>query len=85
MADGRKNNGGARIGAGKKPKAEIIKVAEKFRAVLSDEEVIEKLAEKVRDGDMKAIELWLGYTNGKPQQHIDHTSDGEKITLRDVE
>jgi hypothetical protein len=31
------------------------------------------------------IEKMLDRAIGKPQQHIDHTSDGEKITLRDVE
>jgi hypothetical protein len=77
--DGRKNNGGARAGAGKKPKEDVIKVAEKFRSIMSDEVAIKKLAEKVKDGDIKAIELWLAYTNGKPQQNIDHTTNGKEI------
>ena len=68
MADGRKNNGGARKGAGRKPVADEVKVAESFRAVLSDGYVIEKLSEKVEQGDMKAIELWLAYVYGKPKQ-----------------
>jgi len=74
-------HGGAREGAGRKSKADELKVAEKFRNVLSDETVIKKLSEKVDTGDMKAIELWLGYVIGKPQQFIDVTTDGEKINI----
>jgi hypothetical protein len=75
------NHGGARKGAGRKSRADELKVAEKFRNVLSDEDVITKLSEKVESGDMKAIELWLGYVIGKPQQFIDVTTDGEKINI----
>ena len=81
MSDGRKNNGGARVGAGRKPVADEIKVAEKFRNILSDEYVITKLSEKVEQGDMKAIELWLGYTNGKPSQSLDIKGDFEHNTV----
>jgi hypothetical protein len=83
--DGRKNNGGARAGAGKKPKEDVIKVAEKFRSIMSDEVAIKKLAEKVKDGDIKAIELWLAYTNGKPQQNIDHTTNGKEINITPIQ
>jgi hypothetical protein len=81
MADGRKNNGGhsTKGFAGRPKKADEVKVAESFRAVLSDGYVIEKLSEKVEQGDMKAIELWLAYVYGKPKQSVDHTTDGEAI------
>ena len=70
MADGRKNNGGhsTKGFAGRKPKAVELKAAENLRSVLSDSVVVKKLAEKVKSGDMKAIELWLAYIYGKPNQ-----------------
>lgn len=72
--DGRKRNKGTKGNkGGRPPKADEIKVAEKFRAILEDETVIEQLAEKVKQGEMKAIELWLAYTNGRPPQSIDHS------------
>lgn len=64
-------NGGARPGAGRKSKAEEIKLAEKMRNILDDETVLTKLAEKVISGDMKAIDLWTGYLYGKPTQRIE--------------
>lgn len=78
MANG---HGGARPGGGRKPKALELKAAEKLRAVLADEVAIEKLAERVLAGDMKAIELWLAYVLGKPTDKLDITSGGEKIRI----
>ena len=74
-------HGGYRKGAGRKPKALELKAAEKLRAVLDDEVAIEKLAEKVQAGDMKAIELWLAYIIGKPTDKLDLTTDGDKINI----
>jgi hypothetical protein len=65
-----RQHGGKRQGAGRKPRALELKAAENLRAVLEDDFVITKLAEKVEAGDMRAIELWLGYIYGKPNQNI---------------
>jgi hypothetical protein len=75
------NHGGVRQGAGRKSRADELKVAEKFRNILSDDDVVNKLAEKVNAGDMKAIELWLAYVIGKPKDKIDVTTGGEKINI----
>lgn len=63
--------GGARENSGRKPKEDEIKLAERMRNILDDETVLIKLAEKVQNGDMKAIELWTGYLYGKPTQRIE--------------
>lgn len=74
-------HGGRRPGSGRKPKALELKAAEKLRAVLADEVAIEKLAEKVVAGELKAIELWLSYVIGKPTDKLDVTSQGEGIRI----
>lgn len=63
--------GGKRPGAGRPSKAVELKIAERFENILASDEVIKKLAIKVKQGDMKAIELWLGYVYGKPKQIIE--------------
>jgi hypothetical protein len=78
MANG---HGGKRENGGRLPKSIELKAAEKLRNILDDEFVIEQLAEKVKSGDMKAIELWLAYIIGKPTDKIDLTSKGEKIRI----
>jgi hypothetical protein len=73
--------GGKREGAGRMPKALELKAAEKLRAILDDETVIEALAVKVQSGDMRAIELWIAYILGKPTDKLDITSGGKKINI----
>lgn len=74
MADKRKFNGGHKS-AGRKPKAEEIKLAEKIRNVIEDETLITKLSDIAKNDDhrnqFKAIELLTGYLYGKPTQRIE--------------
>lgn len=77
MKDKRKNNGGARPNAGRKPKAEEIAIIENMDAALAPREVWEALAQRVKDGDVQAIKLWISYRVGLPKQMIDlSSSDG---------
>lgn len=90
MADGRKNNGGhsTKGRAGRKPKANEIKMIEAMDATLAPIEVWQKLAVRVNEGSDTAIKTWLSYRYGQPKQSMDHTTDGEKIetvTVRIVE
>jgi hypothetical protein len=78
MSDGRKNNGakkGVSQGQGRMPKSDEIKLAEKIRSIISDESLIQKLADIARDDEnrnqYKAIELLTGYLYGKPTQRIE--------------
>lgn len=68
-------NGGARPGAGRKSKAEEIKLAESIRNVIDDETLLNKLAQMAQDdknrNQYKAIELLTGYLYGKPTQRVE--------------
>lgn len=80
MADGRKNNGGHKT-AGRKPKADEIKMIERMDATLAPKEAWEALADKVKEGDTQAIKTWLAYRYGQPKQSVDHTTNGNEIKL----
>lgn len=78
MEDRRKNNGGHKS-AGRKPKADEIKLIESMDAILVPEAVWKALAAKVVFGDVQATKTWLSYRFGLPKQSIDHTTDGKEI------
>lgn len=65
--------GGARAGAGRKPKAEKEKLMESLDAVMNQHDVLEQLARLVQQGDFRAIKLWMEYRFGKPAEHVEHT------------
>jgi hypothetical protein len=64
-------HGGVRENAGRKPKADEIKIIEQMDAVLAPIEVWQKLAELVSKGDGMAIKTWLSYRFGNPKQTLD--------------
>ena len=72
-------NGGARAGAGRKPKIQEIKIIEQMDAISIPNEIWNALLYKCQQGDTNAIKLWLSYRFGLPKQQIDITSNGEKI------
>jgi hypothetical protein len=72
-------NGGAREGAGRKPKIEEIKIIEQMDAICVPDKIWEALLMKCAQGDTNALKLWLSYRFGLPKQQIDVTSNGEKI------
>ena len=72
-------HGGKRKNAGRKPKADEIKLIETMDAVTAPIEVWERLYSKVLEEDVSAIRTWLSYRYGMPRQMIDHTTDGEKL------
>jgi len=80
MTDGRKNNGGAREGAGRKPKADEIKIIESMDAVKAPQEVWEALAKLVEDGNERAVRTWLHYRYGKPKDRIDLNTNTDMLT-----
>ena len=69
--------GGARAGAGRKPKAEKEKLMESLDAVMNQHDVLEQLAKLVQEGDFRAIKLWMEYRYGKPTDHVEHTHTEE--------
>ena len=89
MADGRKNNGGARKGAGRKPKADELKKVERMDKVLDPNVAWKELAKLVKAGELPAIKVWIEHRYGKPveQKEIKHEGDNilpwEKIKWAD--
>jgi hypothetical protein len=72
-------NGGARPGAGRKPKIQEIKIIEQMDAISVPEEIWNALLFKCKEGDTAAIKLWLSYRFGLPKQQIDVTTNGQNI------
>lgn len=71
--DRRKYNGGNK-NAGRKPKADEIKLIEQMDSVLAPDEVWQALAKRVVDGDTQAQKTWLGYRYGMPKQIVEQTN-----------
>ena len=72
-------NGGARPGAGRKPKIQEIKVIEQMDSVSVPNVIWEALLNKCKEGDTAALKLWLSYRFGMPKQQLDITTNGENI------
>lgn len=73
-------NGGARPGAGRRPKADEIAIIEQMDAIAVPSQAWKALWDKCIEGDTQAIKTWLNYRFGMPKQKVDVTTDGEKLT-----
>jgi len=71
MADGRVNNGGARKGAGRKPKADELKLIEKLDSLIDKDKVIVKLLQMIEDDSFPALKLYMEYRFGKPKETVE--------------
>jgi hypothetical protein len=72
-------HGGKREGAGRKPKADEIKLIEQMDAIAAPHEAWEKLWELCKSGEIQAVKTWIAYRFGQPKQSIDVTSGDEPI------
>ena len=72
-------HGGARKGAGRKPKAEEQKLIERLDNIINSDEAIEKLKMLINKPDLAAIRLYFEYRFGKPKDSIDVTSSDASI------
>lgn len=70
-------NGGARIGAGRKPKADELKLIDALS--IYDAKAQEALFNGVDAGDFNYIKLFFEYRYGKPRQQVDLHSTGESM------
>lgn len=77
MAKGK--HGGARDGAGRKPKIDEIKLIERLDNVIDSDVAISKLKGLINDSNFNAIKLYFEYRFGKPKDSIDITSGDEAI------
>ena len=83
--DKRKNNGGAREGAGIKTKSQEKKLIERLDNIIDKDEAIGKLGELVAKGDIRAIQAYLSYRYGKPKESVDiNSSEGLNINFKDL-
>ena len=72
--DGRKNNGGARKGAGRPPKAVEESLHKLMRSALPEEEFWDIVASELRNNGRNmgvAMKLYAGYLYGQPTQKVD--------------
>ena len=81
--DGRKNNGGHKT-AGRKPKSDEVKLIESLDKHIEQEEVFEVLYGLIKEGNIRAIQLYMNYRNGKPKESVTLSSDGLNINFRDL-
>lgn len=73
MPDGRARNGGARAGAGRKPKQkeeQLERLLAKVWKKTDREKVFEKLVQRALAGSMEAIKFLVSYEWGKPAQRV---------------
>ncbi len=69
--------GGARAGSGRKSRAEEMELQSKLDPM--EPAFLKSFAEQIKKGNPVALKLYAEYRYGKPTDHIDHTSGGEKI------
>ena len=68
-------HGGKRPGAGRKPKAEEVKLVERLSPL--EDDALAALAEGVKSGDIKWVTLYLNYYLGKPKETKDINLDAD--------
>ena len=82
--DKRVFNGGARVGSGRKSKPKEQKLIESLDGIINQKKAIEVLKELVYGGDIRAMQLYLGYRYGKPKESVDITQFIEQPLFLDV-
>lgn len=70
----KENRGGKRPGAGRKTKASEEEVQEKLHPMAKDFYL--KLHERIKEGDLKALQLFAAYYIGLPTQKIESKIEG---------
>ena len=74
-------HGGHRNGAGRKPKAQEQKLIERLDSIIDEDEVLQVLKQLIKDGDLRAVQLYLNYRRGKPKDTMDLNTTGEGIGI----
>lgn len=84
MANG---HGGRRAGAGRASRAEILGLPMLIEDVMGEDgkrELIQKIFDQARAGSFPHQQLILAYAYGKPSDHVDITSKGEKLQNKEI-
>jgi hypothetical protein len=84
--DGRKNNGGhsTKGAAGRKPKADEVKLIEQLDRHIDSERVFGILQGLIDEGNIKAIQIYLDRRYGKPKESVTVNSENFNINFRDI-
>ena len=77
--DKRINNGGARKGAGRKPKVDEQKLIENLTPM--NELALQSLQKGLEKKEQWAVKLFFEYFYGKPQQRVDVTTNEESLNM----
>lgn len=81
--DKRKNNGGARDNAGRKPKVEEQKLIEKLSPL--EPKAFQALDMAIMEGESWAVKMYFEYMYGKPKERIEQINyDAGKITKEEA-
>ena len=75
------NRGGKREGAGRKSKASEQQLIERLDRIIDEDEVLQVLKQLIKDGDLRAVQLYLSYRRGKPKDTMDLNTSGEGIGI----
>ena len=81
--DRRKYNGGHST-AGRKTTKEKEKLIERLDSVMHIDEVLEHLKERVSQGDIRAIKLWLEYRYGRPNTTVAMETTTTNINFKEL-
>jgi len=76
-------HGGARQGAGRKPKEEELKIIERLDSIIESDDALNSLKELIKDKNFNAIKLYFEYRFGKPKETIENINknyDAGKLT-----
>lgn len=83
-----KEHGGKREGAGRKPKADELKLIERLDNIIDKDEAIKTLKDLIKDGNFNALKLYMEYRFGKPKETIENINknyDVGKLTKEEIE
>ena len=72
-------HGGKRQNAGRKSKADEVKLIERLTPLADS--AFKALEKGLKEQSPFYVKLWFEYYYGKPKQSIDHTTDGEKLHI----
>lgn len=75
-------HGGARKGAGRKPKIDELALIERLSPM--DDVALETLEMLIRNGELGAVKLFFEYRFGKPKQEIDANLSLKDFNIKDV-
>ena len=76
-------HGGARKGAGRKPKEDELRIIERLDNIIESDDTLNSLKELIKDKNFNAIKLYFEYRFGKPKETIENINknyDAGKLT-----